>query len=184
MHIVSDREFKRIKDKYYANKGNHSDVKYYSPKKAWSVRIATARKAFEKKGRVVGKIMELYHGTSAANLLSIMKQGMVIPPATAGHCTGRCFGHGCYFSDMSSKSLRYATGGWGQRATNRTFMFLANVAMGKSYSPRDYQYGSFRLPSGYDSCFAKGGTGNLVNNEMIVYKTYQCDLTFLIEFAS
>ena len=65
------------------------------------------------------------------------------------------FGPGCYFSDCSTKSLRYSIGRWGHGGdTRRVFMFLVDVAMGKPYYPdRDIR----RIPSGYDSIFAQGG---------------------------
>jgi len=183
LKTVDVNEFKRIDKKYKSDKGSHYDVRSYYPKKAWAIHITTVREAFEKKGRKLGNVKELWHGTSSSHLLSIMRQGLVVPPASSPHVTGRLYGSGCYFSDMSSKSLRYATGGWGKSATNRIFMLLANVAMGKSYSPSGYLSGSFRLPVGYDSCFAKGGVASVINNEMIVYHTCQCDLVYLVEFT-
>ena len=37
------------------------------------------------------------------------------------------------------------------------------------------------VPNGYDSCFAKGGESNVINNEMIVYRTAQACPIRLIE---
>jgi len=58
-------------------------------------------------------------------------------------------------------------------------MFLADVAMGKYYTPSSSGYG---LPkAGYDSTWAKAGTC-VMNHEMIVYNVNQCNLTYLVEF--
>jgi len=107
--------------------------------------------------------------------------GLIIPPHNAPHVTGRMFGNGIYASDESTKALNYATNFWTSGGnTTRIFMFLVDFAMGNTYSPSGYDYS---LPKrGYDSTFAKGG-GAVRNNEMIVYKTNQCDLKFLLEFA-
>lgn len=183
--VEDDKIFKHVVRKYNADKGGHRDVARYRVKKIWSVNISTVRAAFERDGRKVGGIMELWHGTKASNLLSIFKGGLVIPPTSSGHVTGRLYGNGVYFSDQSTKSLRYATGAWGRHGNmDRTFMFLASVAMGKSHTPSGYQSGSYRLPRGYDSCFAKGGRSGVQNNEMIVYRTSQADLSYLIEFKN
>lgn len=150
-------------------------------KRVFEVDIRTVREAFEAKGRPVGNVQELWHGTKIANVLSILKQGLIIPPSNASYCTGRMFGNGIYSSDQSTKALNYASGGtWGGRFTNNCFMFLMDVAMGKPYTPSGYNE---HLPKpGYDSTFAEARRSGVSNNEMIVYKTYQADLKYLVEF--
>ena len=60
-------------------------------------------------------------------------------------------------------------------------MFLSDVAMGKYYVPSGP---SSNLPKkGYDSTFAKAHKSGVMNNEMIVYKLNQCNLTYLVEFG-
>jgi poly [ADP-ribose] polymerase len=173
----------RIKAKYQKEKGSHSDVQHYGVHAVWTVHINTVRGAYTGDGAKLPNIWELWHGTKASNLLSILKGGLVIPRSNAPHVCGRMFGDGVYFSDQSTKSIRYATGAWtGGGNIDRVFMFLANVGMGKYYTPSGYQSGSFRVPSGYDSCFAQGGKSGVANNEMIVYRTSQADLAYLIEF--
>jgi len=116
-------------------------------------------------------------------VLSILKQGLVVPPSNASHCCGRMFGDGVYFSDQSTKSLNYSYGYWdsGQRDQN-CYMFLADVAMGNSYIPQGHS--SRTLPSKFNSIFAKGGVSGVTNNEMIVPSTNQCNLKFLVNFSS
>ena len=102
-------------------------------------------------------------------------------PASAPNVTGSMFGRGLYFSDQSSKSIRYATGAWGGSGnTDRVFMFLANVGMGNYHVPPGPT--SSHPPKGYDSYFAKGGKSGVANNEMIVFRTSQMDLVYLVEF--
>jgi poly [ADP-ribose] polymerase len=137
--------------------------------------------SFEKDGVKKNPVWELWHGTRAANLLSILKCGLVIPPANAAHCTGRMFGAGAYFSDQSTKALNYAYGYWGGQKDNNAFMFIADVGMGKYHTPR----GPIRnKPAGFDSVYAVGGKSGVMNNEMIIPKVSMCNLKRLIEFSA
>ena len=142
--------------------------------------IGLMESAFALDGKNVGNILELWHGTRIGNILSILAKGMIIPKSNESHCTGRMFGDGLYFSDQSTKSLNYATGYWSGSRENKTFMFLADVAMGKSYTPSSS--GSNFPKAGYDSTFAEGKKSGVMNNEMIVYRTSQARITKLIEF--
>tara|TARA_R100001244_G_scaffold15745_1_gene17531 strand:+ start:1332 stop:2573 length:1242 start_codon:yes stop_codon:yes gene_type:complete len=147
-------------------------------KTIYAVRISTVADAYEARGINRGNVQELWHGTRMSNLLSILKSGLIIP-RSASH--GRNFGDGLYFSDQSTKALNYASGYWSGGRSDNCFMFLADVAMGKSYTPRS---SGERLPkAGYDSTFAKGGVSSVCNNEMIVYSTEQANLKYLVEFA-
>jgi poly [ADP-ribose] polymerase 2/3/4 len=154
-------------------------------KDVYEVTIGSMNNNFDKNGKVVGNIMQLWHGTKCSNLLSIMKHGLIIPPSGSSYCTGRMFSDGLYFSDQSTKALNYA-GGYapGQSRSNgntaRIFMFLCSVAMGKMYTPRG-TYEDLPKP-GYDSTFAKADISGVRNNEMIVYKTSQANLKYLVEF--
>jgi poly [ADP-ribose] polymerase len=77
--------------------------------------------------------------------------------------------------------LNYATNYWtGGGNSSKTFMFLADVAMGKYFTPKGPRSD---LPlAGYDSTYAIGGQSGVMNNEMIVYKLEQCNLKYLCEF--
>ena len=158
----------------------HLDVK-----RAFVVDIATMRAAFDAKGKPIGKVTQLWHGTRTANLLSILKAGLVIPPANAAHCSGRLFGTGVYLANASTKSLNYSYGYWntsdGKGRTDNCFMFLADAAMGKHYTPTGS--GGRSLPAGYDSIWAKAGVSGVQNDEIIVPHVYQCNLVYLLEFS-
>lgn len=182
LDVVRDRKTITQITKYFNDtKLNMHVTSGYKIKKVYEIKIGSMHTAYQKVGLPIGNVMELWHGTKCSNLLSILKIGLIIPRSSSGHVTGRMFGDGLYFSDQSTKALNYATNFWsGGGSTRRIFMFLADVAMGKSYTPSGW---SSNLPKrGYDSTFAKGGQSSVSNNEMIVYKTNQANLKYLIEF--
>jgi poly [ADP-ribose] polymerase len=183
LHLVDEtKEIQRIRKKYQSTLQSIHACAHLDVKKVYAVEIATMQEAWRKSGHPVGNMVELWHGTKASNLLSILKCGLIIPPSNASYCTGRMFGNGIYFSDQSTKSLNYAYGYWSGRTDNNCFMFLADVTMGKHYVPKGP--GEALPKPGYDSTYAKAGVSGVINNEMIVYKTYQVNLRFLVEFAS
>ena len=60
-------------------------------------------------------------------------------------------------------------------------MFLCDVAMGNYYTPKS---SSESLPkAGYDSTWAIPGKSGIQNDEIIVYRTSQCNIRYLIEFG-
>jgi poly [ADP-ribose] polymerase len=182
LDVVRDRALiSRIRKFFNDTKLNMHVTANYKIKKVYEIKIGAMDSAFEKVGQPLGNVQELWHGTKCSNLLSILKIGLIIPRSSSGHVTGRMFGDGLYFSDQSTKALNYATNFWrGGGSTRRIFMFLADVAMGKAYTPSSW--GRDFPKRGYDSTFAKGGKSGVSNNEMIVYKTNQANLKYLIEF--
>lgn len=180
--LVEDKKIiDHIKQFYNQTRNQMHTSSNLNVKTVYSVKIDSMYDAFEKKGKSLGNIMELWHGTRVENVLSILKCGLVIPKSNSGHVTGRLFGDGLYFSDQSTKSLNYAQGYWGHgSADNNCFMFLADVAMGKSYTP---SYCQKDIPNGYNSFYAKANASGVRNNEMIVPNVYQANLTYLIEFS-
>lgn len=180
--ISDKKEIDRVNKLYRKTLQRRHSCSHLKVKNVFNVHIEHMAAAFEDDGAKKAPVMELWHGTRASNLLSILKCGLVIPPANAAHVCGRVFGNGAYFSDQSTKSLNYAYGYWdGGRRDNKCYMLLADVGMGKSYTPR----GPIRkMPAGYDSVFAVGGKSGVLNNEMIVPRVSQCNLTRLIEFGA
>ena len=183
LNLVEDEKvIRKLNDKYNQSKNGIHACQHLKLKRAYEVNISSEREAFQSMGEPIGNVQELWHGTRVSNVLSILKAGLIIPPSSSSHCTGRMFGDGLYFSDQSTKSLNYAYGYWSGNTDNNPFMFVANVAMGKSYIPKN-TYGKYPL-KGYDSTFAKSGVSGVMNNEMIVYNTYQVNLKYLIEFSN
>ena len=174
-------EVRRIKAKYRKTNQSRHACSHLKIKKIWNVDIESEREAYHNCS--VGNIMELYHGTRVSNVLSILRGGLVIPPSSSSHVTGRMFNDGLYFSDQSTKSLNYAYGYWGGKADSNCFMFLADVKMGRCYTPKSSYDGPFPK-KGYDSVFAKAHVSGVYNNEMIVYEKCQASLKYLIEFSS
>jgi len=184
LNVVNDPTIiDEIKRLYNNNKNKKHSSSRLKVKKVYSVRIGSAQKEFINYGMKVGNVKKLWHGTKASNVLSILKQGLVVPRASSSHCTGRMYGDGLYFSDQSTKALNYSTGYWDGVRDDNCFMFLCSVALGKQYTPTGSRYGVSYPKMGYDSTFAKAGLSGVLNNEMIVYKTSQCNLEYLVEFS-
>jgi poly [ADP-ribose] polymerase len=184
MEIVSDKSIiSYVRNLYQATRKRMHQANSLSVQTVYKIEINNVKSAFEKYGAGLSNIQKLWHGTKASNLLSILKQGLVIPPSNSSHVTGRMFGNGVYFSDISTKALNYATNFWSNNGnTDRTFMFLSEAAMGNTYIPRSSSDGPYPK-RGYDSVFAKEGVSGVQNNEMIVYRTDQCNLLYLVEFS-
>ncbi len=137
----------------------------------------------------------LWHGTTAGNVLSILRTGLICPPSSDSRyaTSGRMFGDGVYFSDQSTKSLNYAVGAWNRNTgTGNPMMFLSDVAMGREYRTTiaDTSHTAIRAArTGKDakgrphtSLFVRAGTCGVRNNEMIVWDSEAIKITYLVEF--
>lgn len=186
IELVEDPEIIKKITQYYNENKNMSHVSshlklknvYVIINEDWSSRFETAAKK-------IGNVKMLWHGTRAFNVLSIFKNGLIIPKSGGSyHITGRMFGDGLYFSDQSSKALNYSYGYWdGGPRDNNCFMFLADVAIGKHYTPAYSNDKKYPVP-GYDSVFAEGKKSGVLNNEMIVFNLAQANLKYLCEFSN
>lgn len=168
--------FKKTRNQSHHGTASRKMIRLYE------VSMPSHETQFEAVKQQIGNVRgDLWHGTRASNLLSILKNGLIIPPANAAQCTGRMFGNGIYSSLQSTKALNYATQMWNSSGTHsqRTFMFFCEAAFGKSYKPSQ----TFRsLPSGYDSTWVEPGTAGVMNHEAIVYQPSQIRLQYLAEF--
>lgn len=157
--------------------------RHLKPVNFYELEIGAMHDAWQNDGAKMSNIQRLWHGTRVHNVLSIFKSGLIIPKSNGSiQITGRMFGDGLYFSDQATKSLNYSHGYWdGGAKDNNCFMFLADVAMGKAHTPKGP---SSAFPvKGSDSTFAKADHSGVMNNEMIVYRTSQATLRYLVEFA-
>jgi len=176
-------EYRRIEEKVYSTRGTnhtHMNVYNYGVKNIFTMKIPNERQTFEKIVKQLGNKKELFHGSRNCNILSIMKNGFMIPPCNAPHVTGRMFGAGVYAAKHSTKALNYSTGWW-KNSDNRydnCFMFLVNFAMGKIYETQTQLYSG--VPSGYNSIWAKPGR-SLQNDEFIIKQVNQSTITHLVE---
>lgn len=122
----------------------------------------------------------LIHGTRCSSVIPIIEQGMKIRPSGNYHFSGKIYGDGIYFSEVTQKSLGY-TG-----YDNDKVLLIYKVFVGNPYVYKGWYRGNdFNLcydelkQRGYDSTFVEAGNG-LLNSEIIVYKEEQCYLEYII----
>ena len=174
--------FRQINQLYKSTINQNHLAAKYKLRRIYELDIPSMRTAFTAKAKTIGNVKQHWHGTKASNLLSILKQGLIIPPADATQCTGRMFGNGIYGSEQSTKALNYATNYWNPSGEDeeRVFMLLCDFAMGKEYYPKG---ANRRFPvSGYDSTYVAPGKANTINQESIVYSIEQVNIKYLCEF--
>ena len=175
--------FRQINQLYKSTVNQNHVAAKYKLRRIYELNIPSMKKAFIAKSDKIGNVKQHWHGTKASNLLSILQQGLIIPPADATQCTGRMFGNGIYGSEQSTKALNYATNYWNPSSDSesRVFMLLCDFAMGKEYHA---QGSNRRFPvSGYDSTYVAPGAANTINQESIVYSTEQVNIKYLCEFS-
>jgi poly [ADP-ribose] polymerase 2/3/4 len=184
--LETDNEFDRLRN-YVANSkaDNHRglDVCKWKVRNIFTVRIPNERQRFDSSGKPLGNVKELFHGSKNCNILSIMMNGLIIPPCNAPGVTGRAFGNGIYGAHHSTKSLNYSTGWWSgsKNRYDNSFLFIVRFAMGKTFITH---HSISHVPAGHDSTWAKSGSGSsLYNDEYIVYKLPQATITHLIEMS-
>jgi poly [ADP-ribose] polymerase len=94
------------------------------------------------------------------------------------------FGHGIYFANKATKSTNYCS----VRARGVPhFLFLAEVAVGKSYIAPEAMSDLREPPQGHDSVLGRAGHttawgGKLQFDEFIVYQATQQTLRYLVTF--
>lgn len=200
LKVVSDKKIlKRINDYFESTKNQQHTSRYLKIKQVFEIVDNKAKKQFDKVAQDLGNLQFYWHGTRKYNILSILKQGILIPKSNSFNVTGRMFGDGVYLSNQSTKALNYSQGYWDRNdrsSDSNCFMFLADVAMGKVFEASHYkakEYAKNRMYpiNGFDSVIARGGKNNyihagydtrLMNDEMIVYDTKQLNLRYLVEF--
>ena len=183
--VVDSEVINQIKKLYQKTHQNTHACRGLTVKRVFEINIDHMNTAYsalrtewtDKKKRKNTK--SLWHGTKKSNIISILKNGFIIPPSNAKHVVGRMFGNGIYFSDQSTKALNYAYGWWSGSRDSNCYMFLCDVMLGTSYTPSG---SCSAIPNGYDSIFAKAGKSGVQNNEMIVMPN-QVNPKYLIEFG-
>ena len=97
-----------------------------------------------------------FHGAAPENIQAICKEGF--DPQRAGEGVGKMFGVAAYFAANASKSDVYTD----NLAANRCFprsahrqIFLARVALGKTYNTLEPHPDRHRAPDGDDSVWAE-----------------------------
>lgn len=191
----SDPRYKHIEKAYLESRNSRHVSRNLKLVNIYTVEDKGNEEAFAKAVKTLGNVKELWHGTSVANVLSILTKGLFIPKSGGGdgiQIAGRMFGDALYFSAQSSKSLNYSNGYWhGSRQNSNCFMFFNDIVMGNEFRPTTWNYqqkekaykGKDSKGKAYNSIVVKGGTCGVLNDEMMVWNTDQINLKYLCEFS-
>ena len=181
-----DSERSRLIDFFETRKHrSHSHLNSWKVKNVFSFGETSKRvNEYETMLSDLGNEHELFHGSRNGNILSILINGFMIPPATAGHCTGRMFSSGIYFASCSTKALNYSTGFWdGKGDDTNAFILISKVSMGIVEKCKKFKYEG--IGEGFDSILgltAQDG-GSLLNEEYVVKHPNQTLITHLMELC-
>ncbi len=122
----------------------------------------------------------LIHGTKPFSVLPILEQGLKIRPSGNFTFSGKVYGNGTYFSEVSAKSLGY-TGNQSDK-----YFLIYEVFTGNPFVYNGWYNGNeFTLDEdnlnkrGFDSTYVKAGNG-LLNSEIIAYNEKHYRVKYLI----
>lgn len=122
----------------------------------------------------------LIHGTRCTSVIPILEQGLKIRPQGNFSYSGKIYGDGNYFSEVTNKSLNY-TG-----YDSDKILLIYEVHTGNPFIYNGWYKGnSFTLnyknlkERGYDSTHVNAG-GGLLNSEIIAYKEEQSCVRYII----
>jgi len=132
---------------------------------AYTLFIDSVTNAYNQYGNNLDNKKMLWHGTNPANILSIFKQGLIIPKT---YSNGWMYGPGIYFSDRIEKSLQYATSNNGKK-----YLFRSEVAMGETIFDNNNNI----LKKGQSRWASKDS----YNSQIIIFNPAQCKLLYLLE---
>ncbi len=195
IHSVPNRgaEFGRIRTLFETTKNDMHSASKLKLKRVFELVDPVGDATYETIASQIRNEQQLWHGTRAVNLLSILRRGLYVPPTqgTTVQIAGRMFGDGVYLSSQSSKSLNYSHGYWGGGRENNCFMLLADVAMGSEYRPGTAwdpkiphlartTVNKFGRP--WNSINVRPGHGGVRNHEAIVWNVDQIRVRYLCEF--
>lgn len=176
LDILKDaREIRRLEDFYHRTMKSMHGYGHIKIQQIFTVDIKDMSRGYDTK---LGHDTEVYHGTSQANLLSILKSGLKTAPPSTAYIAGKMFGNGIYGAINSSKSLGYTYGRWGGGGGDSGWLFVCDFAMGKIHEPTSTLS---RPPAGYDSVWAKSHKVGLHHDELIVYRNNQVRIKYLLE---
>lgn len=175
LDVLSDKkERDRLIDFYEKSKNRMHSYDHVKVREIFQVNLHEMSQKFE---TGLAPIKEVFHGTSQANCLSILKSGLKVSPPSTAAIAGKAFGNGIYGAIQSTKSLGYTFGRWGQgRSADAGWLFVCDFAMGRIQSASQ----SYSLQKGYDSLWAKAGE-RFMNDELIVYRNSQVNIRYLLE---
>lgn len=177
LDVLADAsERRRLSDFFENSKKKMHGYDNVRVREVFKVTIHEMANGFERQTR---PIQEVFHGTSQANCLSILKSGLKVSPPSTAAIAGKMFGNGIYGAINSTKSLGYTFGRWGQGGVGDSgWLFVCDFAMGKTEVVHNSQ--SRGASRGFDSIWAKAGYA-LHNDELIVYRNSQVNIKYLLE---
>jgi len=174
LDVETGNEASRLEKWFESSKKSQHGYNAVRVRNVFRVKIHRMDSVFE---RNTLPIKEVFHGTSQANCLSILKSGLKTSPPSTASIAGKMFGNGIYGAINSTKSLGYTFNRWGQGGVGDAgWLYICDFAMGKIYETRD----SCSPQRGYDSVWAKAGR-SLANDELIVYRNAQVTIKYLLE---
>jgi poly [ADP-ribose] polymerase len=177
LDVLSDTaERTRLERFFETSKKHQHGYDNVRVREIFKVTIHDMANAFEAK---TVPVKEVFHGTSQANCLSILKSGLKVSPPSTAAIAGKMWGNGVYGAINSTKSLGYTFNRWGQGGVGDAgWLFICDFAMGKIDYPR---YTCSRPAAGHDSIWATASNTGLNNDELIVFRNSQCNIRYLLE---
>jgi hypothetical protein len=177
LDVLNDQAERTRLDRFFETSKKHQHgYDNVRVREIFKVTIHDMANAFEAK---TTPVKEVFHGTSQANCLSILKSGLKVSPPSTAAIAGKMWGNGLYGAINSTKSLGYTFGRWGQGGVGDSgWLFICDFAMGKIDYPR---YTCSRPTQGYDSIWATASNTGLNNDELIVFRNSQCTIKYLLE---
>lgn len=174
-------EFARVSEAFRdSSNSKHMSSAYHLAALYSLTSDAATHEAYVQKSKEMGNRGTYWHGTSAANILSILATGL---RTTSSATNGRMFGDGIYLSNQSTKSLNYSTGVWNGSARGGAFMFSARAVKGKVYHPSSWTTNWKKVyASGYNSVEVMPGTAGVRNHELVIPDSDRVNLRYLCEF--
>jgi poly [ADP-ribose] polymerase len=131
-------------------------------------------------------VIPLFHGSRSQNITGILKSGLLIRPAGA-IITGSMYGsEAIYKSSSSTKSINYTnirSSYWAKGSDDRAFLFVSDCALGNQFMAKSPGQYTLKSIAPYHSVWAKGGQSGVINDEMMLYRTDQHNLRYLLEFT-
>jgi poly [ADP-ribose] polymerase len=173
-------EFRRLVKWFEDSKKSMHSYDHIRVVNAYIVKIHDMANAFRP-----DNVEEVFHGTSEANCLSILKSGLKVAPPSTAKSAGKLFGEGAYGAKSSTKSLGYTYDRWHQGGVGSAgWLYICDFAMGKIHYPTVATESG--PPAGYDSTWAVGGKvkysgRTLFNDELIVYQNNRINIKYLLE---
>lgn len=148
--------------------------------------VRTRADVYDKDLFRLANVIPLFHGTRTQNITGILKKGMLIRPSGA-IITGAMYdGAGALYFGKSTKSINYTdikSSYWAKGSNDRAFLFISDCSLGNQLIARGpYGYTTKNI-SPKHSVWARGGESGVINDEMMLYRTDQHNLRYLLEFS-